>query len=131
MTYTPPKYFKVRVDYGKGEENFIQIDDTELEAAIYAFLTDSKVLFKNGPAPKVMMIREDWHREMGWNAGYPLGPEDMRELSSRGVLKKYAGVIAAAKEKVQYLVQTKQPHLIGRNVAVPGYPIQNLTTPQQ
>lgn len=127
MTNNSTRYFKVRKDYGKGEENFVQIDETELEAAIYAFLTDSKVLFKNGTAPRVIDIREDWHREMGWNPGYALGPEDINDLKRHGVYKKYAGVIAAAKEKVQYLMQKNQLNLIGKNVEIAGITTQALS----
>lgn len=123
------KHFRVKIEYGKGEQNSVLIDESELEIALYAFITEEKVLFKNGAVrgKDIISITEDWHTEMGWNPGYTLRDEDYAELKSRGILKKYTGVIAAAKEKVQYLMQSDQVHLVGKGASIPGITTQALS----
>lgn len=119
---TTSKHFRVKIEYGKGEQNSVLITENELELALHAFITEEKVLFRNGAVrgKDIISITEDWHTEMGWNPGYNLRDEDYAELKSKGILKKYTGVIALAKEKVQYLMQSNQIHLIGKNVDIPG-----------
>lgn len=112
------KYFRIKVGYGESE--FVSIDETELETAIYIFLKDSKGVFKNGVVrgKDIIAITEDWHKEMDWNVGYKLQDVDWAELKDRGITKKYKGVIAGIKDKVQYLVSSDQAELIGKNVNV-------------
>lgn len=112
------KYFKIKIGYG--ENDFVPIDETELETALYIFLNDLKGIFKNGVVrgKDIIGITEDWHKEMGWNVGYKLGPEDWAELQKKGILQKYTAVISLAKEKVQYLLNKGRKDLIGKNIEI-------------
>ena len=110
------RYFIIKTGYGENE--FIKIDESELDTALYAFMSDSKGVFKNGVVrgKDIIAIREDWHREMGWNYTHVMEVEDWAELRDRGVSGKYAGAIQEAKDKVQYLMQTNQLNLLGKPV---------------
>lgn len=106
------RYFKVKT--GFKEEDFISINENELEAALYAFMTDSKVIFKNGATTgkNIMEIKEDWHKAMGWNTGYRLQPEDFEQINRE--CKNYRGLLAKAKENVQHLIRSGKTELIGK-----------------
>jgi len=69
-------YFKVQTGYGPNE--FIPIDETQLEAAQYAFLTESKAILGGVPVrgKDIMTIIPDVNRMMGWNRGYKMEAED-------------------------------------------------------
>lgn len=110
------RYFIIKTGYGENE--FIKIDESELDTALYAFMSDSKGVFKNGVVrgKDIIAIREDWHREMGWNYTHEMEAEDWAELNDKGITQKYTGAIQEAKEKVQYLMQTNQLHLLGKEV---------------
>jgi hypothetical protein len=107
------KYFKIRVGYG--DQEYVSIDETELESALAVFMTDSKGIFKNGVVrgKDIIGITEDWHRVMGWNPGHKLQPEDHAELVRSGVKREYAGLIEAAKLKVQYKLGGGSDRLLG------------------
>ena len=113
------RYFRVKVGYGSGD--FISIDETELEMALYVFINDSKAVFKNGVVrgKDIIAITEDWHKALGINPEWKLDTDDWNEIERKGIKKEYTGVIGAAKEKVQYLIQAKKEYLIGKNVEVP------------
>lgn len=113
------KFFKIKTGYDG--EQFISIDETELESALYCFMTDSKGIFKNGVCrgKDIINISEDWHKVMGWNPTHELDSDDWNEIRSSGTEAKYHGLIGSVKEKIQYLVRTKQENLIGKNVAIP------------
>jgi len=106
------RYFKIKTGYK--DEDFIPIDETELEVAMYAFLTDSKAVFKNGVVngKNIMSITEDWHRAKGWNYGYKLTPEDFAEISRD--CGEYVGLIAEVKNNVQRIIESGRPELIGK-----------------
>lgn len=110
------RYFKVIKGFRTDE--FIPIDETELDKAIYAHLTGKVVAFNNGSlnGDSINSVMPDWHRAMDWNYGYAMGADDWNEIRSRGVERKYAGAIGEAKEKVQYLMQSNQLHLLGKEV---------------
>ena len=123
-------YFIVKTGYGK--DDFIRIDNlADLERAQGAFLTNSKTIFDNGAACRgqdIISIREDWHREMGWNRTYrnddgnvkeyELGEDDWNEIRNKGVEEKYKGVLAEVKARVQHLIDTGQHNLIGKNAYI-------------
>jgi hypothetical protein len=102
-------------------EEYIPIDETELERAIYVHLSGSKSAFKNGSisGDKIHSVQPDFHRAMGWNRGYKLGPDDYAELAEKGVDKAHYKEIERARERVQYLVEHKQTDLIGKGVIIP------------
>jgi len=123
-------YFKIKI--GFSPNGYIHINSlNDLEKAQFAFITGQRVLFDNGEACRgqdIMRIEEDWHKEMGWNSsyrdengdvkGYELGDDDWADIKSKGIDKKYLGIKAASKMKVEYLLETKRPDLIGKGVEV-------------
>jgi hypothetical protein len=113
------KYFKLIRGYGP--EDYIGIDETELEKAQYCFLEKKDAIFSGGAirGSEIKAIQEDYHRTMGWNRGYRLGSDDFEQLSSTGVDRGMRELLAASKEKVIYLVKAGRPELIGTDFKVP------------
>lgn len=111
-------YFKIKLGYNN---EFLSIDENELETALFAFITDGKAVFKNGVVrgKDIISITEDWHKEMGWNKEYKLEALDYSDMTEKGITAKYSGIIGKAKEKVQYLITTNQTHLIGKDFEMP------------
>lgn len=111
------RYF--RVDYGFDGGRIIPIDETELEKAIYAHITGKTVVFKNGSVSgnHIIAIAPDFHRELGWSYDHKFDNYDWKDLEP--IERRYTGVIAAVKEKITYLIQTKQEHLIGKDITIP------------
>lgn len=124
------KYFKIILGYGP--EDVVQIDQTELEKAFYVFLTGKKAILGGMPVngDRIITIRPDYHRAMGWNQGYKLGPEDHAELSREGVDTVHTALLDAAKETVQHLIMTSQTDRIGKGfeVAKLGSPASDAAT---
>jgi hypothetical protein len=108
------KYFKIKIGYD--EHEFIPIDEKELPTAVYCFMTESKGIFNNGVCrgKDIIAISEDWHKAMGWNPTHVMENEDWAEIKSKGILKKYTGVIGYVKEKVQELMNNGQTNLISK-----------------
>lgn len=93
------KYFKVKTGYL--DSDFIPIDETELEKALRAFVSDgSKVIFNGGAVRgrDIISITEDWHRALGFNYGYRLVPEDFEIINKK--LPEYKGFIESVKIKI-------------------------------
>ncbi len=111
---TRPKYFKVKT--GFEAEDSISITQDELEKAIYAQITGKVAIFRNGTirGNNIISITEDWHTEMGYNKSHVLEDDDFAEISQRG--RDYRGLIAEAKMNVDYLIDTNQTHLVGKNI---------------
>lgn len=112
------RYFKIKTGYGANE--YVSINETELEKAYGVFLTDGKGVFSGGVVrgQDIIGIQEDWHRAMGYNPLYKLQAEDMNEIQKQ-VGKEYAGMLEHASARVKYLIENNQTHLIGKNVAIP------------
>lgn len=115
--------------------NWISINETEIEKAIFAFITGNPVVFSNGGAIRhIESIMPDWNGTMGWNEGYKLGPEDWAIIHSKGADRKIQLYFENAKQKVEYLMRTNQTNLIGKNVEIPEiendgeYDIKQLTS---
>ena len=114
------RYFKIQLNYS-GETKFISIDETELELALYLFIRpEERAIFKEAPVrgKDIITITENWHKAMGINPEWKLDTDDFNEMEKRGIKKKYLGVIAEVKNKIHYLIESKQEHLIGKNVKV-------------
>lgn len=79
------KYYKVKTGY-KADE-FVSIDETELQKAIAAQITGA-VAFLGGSSisgNSIMTITPDWNRVMGWNPDYHLMGEDYDEIGKEQV----------------------------------------------
>ena len=114
------RFFKIKTGYNNSD--FVPIDETELEIALYVFITDGKAVFKNGVVrgKDIIAITEDWHRVMGINQVWKLDADDYNEMHKRGITQEYKGAIDVAKMRVQYLIETKQENLIGKGVSIPA-----------
>lgn len=112
---------RFKVMRGFGQDDFIPISAEELEKAIYAHITGKTAVFENGSinGSHISAVMPDFHATMGWNYGHKLGPDDWHELRSTGQESKHKLLLANAKEKVQYLMENNQEHLIGKNVEIP------------
>ncbi len=113
---------------GYSAEDFIGIDETELEKATYCFLEKKDAAYSGGSVrgSEIIAIQPDYHRTMGWNRGHKLGADDFAELSSRGVDKACQYALSEAREKVIFLVQTNQVHLLGK--PAPGFEKKNIAS---
>lgn len=112
-------YYKIL--HGFNPEDYIEIEDTELQKAYYAFLQKKDAVFSGGAVRGglIQTIKPDFHRTMGWNRGHKLGEDDFAELNQKGIDKKMQNLLSETKEKVQYLIKTNQTHLIGTNFELP------------
>lgn len=106
---------------GFGQEDFIPIDESELEKAIYCHMARKDGAFSMGSinGSHISAVMPDWHGSMGWNYAYKLGADDWDDIRSKGVDKKIQLLIEEAKSKVQYLIETKQENLIGTGFQMP------------
>ncbi len=115
------KYYRIKIGYRNTE--FISIDETELETAIYAFTTDSKGMFKSGVVrgKDIIAITPDYHKALGLkNENWEFEEEDWEEVSRLGLKKSLIETYESTSKKVKYLISTKQEHLIGKNVNLPA-----------
>lgn len=112
-------FFKILRGYNA--EDYIGIDRSELEKAYYCFLEKKDSIFTGGAikGSQILAIQPDYHMTMGWNRGYKLEALDYEELSQKGIDRKLQNLLAEARDKVQYLIETKQEHLIGKNIDMP------------
>lgn len=108
------KYFKLIRGYGA--EDYIQIEENELEKAYAAFLLKKDAVYSGGAVrgSEIMAIQPDYHRAMGWNRGYRLLADDYEELSNRGVDRAHTHLLEMVKDHVSHLIETNQAHLIGK-----------------
>ena len=109
------KYFRVYTSFN----DFIPIDSRELEKAMFAFITKSPVVFEKGATERIDRIIPDLHKAMGWNPAHRLDADDYNELKHTGIEQQYERVIGRVKERIQYLMETKQTHMVGKNIAIP------------
>lgn len=107
-------YYKII--HGFGVEDYIAIDETELQKAYYCFLEKKDSIFSGGAikGSQILEIKPDFHRIMGWNRGHKLGADDYEELGQKGIDRKTQHFLSATKDVVQHLIETKQTHLIGK-----------------
>ena len=88
------RYFKVYKDFN----NFISIDDTEIEKALRAFKAQTGAIFEGGATARIEAILPDNVRMMGWNEGYKPLPEEMGEISRDGRCMSAQRLIGQIKE---------------------------------
>ena len=116
------KYYRVYTNFTE----YIPIDSTEIERAMYAFITESSLLLNNGAITRIDRIVPDFHREMGWNPTHKIGPDDDAELASKGISHAYHRAIGTVRERVLFLMEHGKTELIGKNI-----PIHELSAPQR
>jgi len=104
------KYYKVFKDY----TNYVSIDETELEKALYAFQTGKPVVFEDGAISRVADVTQDFNKNLGWNSDYKPTPDDFKDIENEK--KRCKGNIGEAKEKVNILIRMGRTDLIGKNV---------------
>lgn len=109
------RYFIVKTGFGPNDQ--FSIDERDLKKAIYAQVNGSVAAFKDRTirGTNIIEIREDWHREVGWNRGYELQPLDLEELQDKGIYRKYAGAVGEARDVVKYLIDSNQLHLLDKS----------------
>lgn len=117
------KYY-YKITHGFNAEDYIEINEQEVEKAFGAFLQKKDAVFSGGAIKGGMIqtIKPDFHRTMNWNRGYKLGEDDYAEISNKGIDRKMQNFISEIKERVQYLLSNKQENLIGKNIDLPEFP---------
>jgi hypothetical protein len=112
-------YYKIIRGYSA--EDYIEITPDELEKANYCFLTKKDSIYSGGAVKgsEILAIQPDYHKTMGWNRGYKLQAEDYSELKEKGIDRKMQLQLEKTRDKVNYLIQTGQENLIGKNVEIP------------
>ncbi len=121
-----------KIVHGYDDERFTPIDPDELEKAYAVFLLGGRAIFRGGAidGKYIQAILPDWHRTMGWAPEYNLGPDDYNELADKGIDRGARKLQEETQTRVQYLIETKQEHLIGKGVEVPALAengVSNLT----
>ena len=106
-------YFKVWKDY----TNYVPVDETEFEKAMYAFEKGGGAMFDLGAIGTIKDITPDFNKDLGWYSDYKPTPDDNADIDA--LRPKYQKYIHAIKEKIQYLKSTNQTDLIGKNVDIP------------
>lgn len=106
---------------GYNAEDYIEIDETELEKALYAFLEKKDGVYSGGAVKgsEIIAIQPDYHKTMDWNRGHKLDDFDFAELKQKGIDKKLQLTLSETKARVQYLISSGQENLIGKNLEVP------------
>lgn len=107
------RHFKVYQDFNR----YVPIEEDEYEKALYAFLKGKPAIFEMGAVSRIESITPDLNKMLGWYSDYKPNADDNADLDRvREGIRPY---MAKIKERVQYLIETKQEHLIGKNVEVP------------
>ena len=101
------KYFKVKVGFGK--DDFISIDETELERAIIAQGTGKVAVFNEGTISgnNIISILPDWNKVMGWNRDYQLTGEDY-EYIGKAKVEEYRTLIGNKTNEVLGIVKPRE-----------------------
>ena len=118
------------IKFGFTANEVLPIDHTEAEKAIYCHLTGSVGAFKAGSVSgdKIIAVVPDYNAELGWPPDHKLDGHDFNDLDREGLRDKYTQFLAVQKERVQYLMHTKQQHLIGKNAKLPELETKSYTT---
>ena len=109
------RYFRVYTNFTE----YIPIKEDELEKGLHAFITGKPVVFDMGSTSRIDRIVPDFNRTMGINPAWKFDVDDWNEAEKQGVTEAYKGIIGKVKDKIQYLMETNQSRLIGKNVEIP------------
>lgn len=79
------KYYRVK--YGYKDDEFLSIDETELEKALRAQGLGMVAVFKTGSVSgnHIISITPDYQKLMGWAHDYHLTGEDMLEIGNEAI----------------------------------------------
>lgn len=90
------KYYKVCLGYNE----FISIDETELDKALQAQTRGAIVVLKGGSAngKSITHIVPDYHKALGYNYGYKLEAEDYALIRNMEI--NYAQALESCRQKL-------------------------------
>jgi len=106
------KYYRVKIGYGK--DDFISVDETELERAIFAQGSGKVGVFKEGTVGgnHIMAIIPDYQRLMGWGRDYQLTGEDYDYVGKKE-RREHENFLIETKHKIEQidgLTETRKLH---------------------
>lgn len=110
---------KFQVKYGQWSTDFIIVDADELEKLQYAIKKNAFFVGKYGDVDtsKIVAIRPDFKETYGAAPDYELVGEDYDEImAAHGDIRL---LVSKAEERVRFLIEQKQEHLIGKGTAIP------------
>lgn len=113
---------KYKIVYGFEPDNYIPIEEDELEKATYAHMIGGKAMFRAGSADfsrSGIFVQPDFNAAMGWHRGYKPMSDDFAEIEQNGIDRELTRFQAHVKERVEYLKANGQENLIGKNVPIP------------
>lgn len=108
-----------RVKYGFNASDQVSIPEQELEKALYAQIKGIPVQLGNAfiNGRNIISITPHWHKHTGWYDWYePQNGEDWVQIKRD--CPNYDGVIEKCKQKINFLLQTGQEKLIGKNAEI-------------
>ena len=91
------KYYKVYTDFN----NYISIDESELEKALTAFSKNIGAIFNEGATKRIEKILIDSNKMMGWNPGYKPGPAEQGEIDRSALCRSAKFLLAEVKSDIQ------------------------------
>lgn len=108
-------YYKVI--WGFEDERVTSIEEKDLIKALYAMSLKNKVYLGDVllDGKYIIAIKEDFHKTMGWNPTYELTSDDWNTIREEGVDRLFIGKLYEAKEKVQYIITSKDTNLLKDN----------------
>lgn len=101
-------FFKVKI--GFKDDEFLSIDETEVEIALRAQITGRVAILKSGTISgnHIISITPDYQKEMGWAHDYHLTGEDMLEIGKEK-MDEHRNFLAEKKGKVYMQLGTAVP----------------------
>ena len=122
-------YFSVKFGFRPNEK--VRITQDELEKALYAqkFGIVVQLGDKQISGKYIISIEKDVYYYTGWyDSYYPQTGEDFLQIE-RDCPKEIDSIIKNKREKIDYLIKTKQLHLIGKNAEISNF--DRIETPKQ
>lgn len=91
------KYYRVKT--GFGADDFVSIDETEVERAIIAQGSGKVAVFKNGTVTgnHIISVKPDIHKLLGYNPLYQLKAEDLNEVPRKALTEheEYLAIVGS------------------------------------